>query len=247
MRAGAPACKKWKTVRHGVPLVMLQGKDTDLVEDAKYVGDASFLKDMPDKYRVDPESKEYLKDCEEGTKGFAHADVAIPWYMHKHHEDIEECIDGFTRNWETRVFWFNGEFLYLSFNQRSDRGISQGFTGDDIPEEFLENAKRIGQEAIKAHVPVLLGLERPSWMQCTARTLIRTDVGCSDSKDTKWDPNGRTFFLNEIECPKQSTHFRRYGGTTYFIRHLKEDFVPKTFGCNIRGRNVYRPGKSTAF
>ena len=48
-------------------------------------------------------------------------------------------------------------------------------------------------------------------------TLIRTDVGCSDSqlfdKHTNWDPNGRTFFLNEIE----------YGGTTYFIRHLKED------------------------
>ena len=47
-------------------------------------------------------------------------------------------------------------------------------------------------------------------------TLIRTDVGCSDSplhdKHTNWDPNGRTFFLNEIE----------YGGTTYFIRHLKE-------------------------
>ena len=47
-------------------------------------------------------------------------------------------------------------------------------------------------------------------------TLIRTDVGCSDSqlhdKNTNWDPNGRTFFLNEIE----------YGGTTYFIRHLKE-------------------------
>ena len=50
-------------------------------------------------------------------------------------------------------------------------------------------------------------------------TLIRTDVGCSDSqlhdKHTDWDPNGRTFFLNEIE----------YGGTTYFIRHLKEAFL----------------------
>eukprot|EP00913_Durusdinium_trenchii_P007564 g7108.t1 len=67
----------------------LIGKDTDLVEDPKYVGDASFLIDMPDKYRVDPESKDYLKDCDEGTKGFAHADVAIPWYMHKHHKDIE--------------------------------------------------------------------------------------------------------------------------------------------------------------
>ena len=35
-------------------------EDTDLVEDPKYVGDASFMADMPDKYRVDPESKELL-------------------------------------------------------------------------------------------------------------------------------------------------------------------------------------------
>ena len=51
------------------------------------------------------------------------------------------------------------------------------------------------------------------------RTLIRTDIGCSDSKvfdqdflklcpsgkarvcqETNWDPEKRTFFLNEIEC-----------------------------------------------
>ena len=25
--------------------------------------------------------------------------------------DSQECIEGFSRNWETRVFWFNGEFL----------------------------------------------------------------------------------------------------------------------------------------
>ena len=39
------------------PLILLL-EDTDLVEDPKYVGDASFMDDMPDKYRVDPESKE---------------------------------------------------------------------------------------------------------------------------------------------------------------------------------------------
>eukprot|EP00434_Breviolum_minutum_P008901 symbB.v1.2.007849.t1/scaffold448.1/size203282/1 len=350
----------------------LIGKDTDLVEDAKYVGDASFLSDMPDKYRVDPESKEYLKDCEEGTKGFAHADVAIPWYMHKHHEDIEvdmifpdeistqrlksnvcnfvigqttvtrafkqcgnimpswkvqdfiyikskymnaclkagipmaptifafkgqrtpakllkeikargwksfvmkqsmmafslgfcklsveecekdpsilkkyfkeyaecpeyvvqECIDGFTRNWETRVFWFNGEFLYAIANKAAvstEDGTEVIVTGDDIPEEFLENAKRIGKEALK----VLPQLTAPTG-EPIPMTLIRTDIGCSDSKDTNWDPEKRTFFLNEIECRrKQNTHAKfstesrmigRYGGTTYFIRHLKEDFVPK--------------------
>jgi len=70
----------------------LVGKDTDLVEDPKYVGDASFLEDMPDKYRVDPESHDYLKNCSESTKGFAHADVAIPWYIHKNYSDIEVDI-----------------------------------------------------------------------------------------------------------------------------------------------------------
>ncbi|CAJ1381690.1 unnamed protein product [Effrenium voratum] len=347
----------------------LIGKDTDLVEDAKYVGDASFLNDMPDKYRVDPKSKEYLKDCEEGTKGFAHADVAIPWYIQKHHEDIEvdmifpediskkrlqsnvcnfvigydvintmfesssrqsavtkafkqcgnimpswkvqdfiymkskymkaclksgipmaptifalkdkrspakllkeikargwktfvmkqsmmafslgfcklkvedcekdpsilkkyfkeyascpeyvvqECIEGFSRNWETRVFWFNGEFLYAIANKAAvstEDGQEVIITGDDIPAEFLDNAKRIGKAALE----VLPQLTTPSGAPIPM-TLIRTDIGCSDSqvydKDTNWDPSKRTFFLNEIE----------YGGTTYFIRHLKEDFVPK--------------------
>ena len=30
---------------------------------------------------------------------------------------LQECIDGFTRNWETRVFWFNGEFLHLGLTE----------------------------------------------------------------------------------------------------------------------------------
>uniref|UniRef100_A0A7S1M5E7 ATP-grasp domain-containing protein n=1 Tax=Alexandrium catenella TaxID=2925 RepID=A0A7S1M5E7_ALECA len=346
----------------------LIGKDTDLVEDAKYVGDSAFLADLPDKYRVDPESKEYLKNCEEGTKGFAHADVAIPWYIHKHFDDIEvdmifpeditmkrlrsnlvnfvigydvinsvfegperydqmtrmfkacgnvmpswkvqdfiyykskymqacidsgvpmaptifsfkgqrtpagllkqikargwktfvmkqsmmafslgfkkltveecekdpkilrqyfkdfpdcpeyvvqEAIEGFTRNWETRVFWYNGEFLYAIANKAAvstEDGQEQIVTGDDIPDEFLENAKRIGSEALK----VLPQLTTPNGHP-VPMTLIRTDIGCSDSqvhdKDTNWDPNSKTFFLNEIE----------YGGTTYFIRHLKFDAMP---------------------
>jgi len=346
----------------------LIGKDTDLVEDEKYVGDASFLADLPDKYRVDPESKEYLKDCEPGTKGFAHADVAVPWYIHKNYDDIEvdmifpqdislkrlrsnmcnfiigydiintvfegqeridevsrifkgcgnimpswkvqdfiyikssymqacmdagvpmaptifamrgqrtpaallkqikargwktfvmkqsmmafclgfmkltveeceknpkilkdyfkdypdcpeyivqEAIDGFMRNWETRVFWFNGEFLYAIANKAAvstTDGAEHIIAGDDIPEEFLENAKRIGKQALQ----VLPQLTAPNG-EPIGMTLIRTDIGCSDSqiydKDTNWDPNSKTFFLNEIE----------YGGTTYFIRHLKFDSVP---------------------
>jgi len=346
----------------------LVGKDTDLVEDPKYVGDASFLADLPDKYRVDPDSHEYLKNCEAGTKGFAHADVAIPWYIKKHHADIEvdiifpeditlkrlksnmvnfivgydvinavfegeartaqmikmfkgcgnimppwdvqdfiytkslymqacidagvpmaptifclrgkrdpaelleqiksrgwksfvmkqsfmafclgfmklsveecendpkilgdyfeehancpeyivqEAIEGFVRNWETRVFWFNGEFLYAIANKAAvstEDGKEVIVTGDDIPEEFLENAKRIGKQALS----ILPQLTTPNGKPIPM-TLIRTDIGCSDSVihdcNTQWDPNVKTFFLNEIE----------YGGTTYFIRHLKFDAMP---------------------
>merc|ERR1719390_376080 len=51
-------------------------------------------------------------------------------------------------------------------------------------------------------------------------TLIRTDIGCSDTQlhdnKTNWDPSKKTFFLNEIE----------YGGTTYFARALKFDCIP---------------------
>lgn len=346
----------------------LIGKDTDLVEDEKYVGDRAFLADLPDAYRVDPESKEYLKNCPEGTQGFAHADVAIPWYLKKHYPEIEvdmifpedislkrlkanvvnyvigydvinatlegsdkfrkvmsafkgcgnvmpsweiqefiynksrymqackeagvpmaptifvpkgkrkpaalleqikargwkrfvmkqsfmafslgfmklsveeceadksileeyfrdykdvpefvvqEAIDGFTRNWETRVFWFNGEFLYAIANKAAvstEDGEERIITGSDIPEEFLENAKRIGREALKVVPQLKLSNGQPLPM-----TLIRTDIGCSDSQiydhETNWDPSQRTFFLNEIE----------YGGTTYFIRHLDFDAIP---------------------
>jgi len=348
----------------------LVGKDTDLVEDEKYhkIGDASFLKDLPDIYRVDPDSHEYLKNCVAGKTGQAHADVAIPWYIKKHYPDIEvdiilpeeislkrlksnmvnfiigydvinavfegkarlnamvkmfkgcgnlvpsydvqefiymkssymnelkrlgvpmaptifaykkdrtpegllnqikergwrmfvmkqsymafslgfcklsveecekdpkilkdyfaehsecpeyvvqEAIEGFVRNWETRCFWFNGEFLYAIANKAAvstDDGVERIVTGDDIPEEFLENAKRIGREALKC----LPECKTPDG-QAVPMTLIRTDIGCSDTqvydKDTHWDPTKKTFFLNEIE----------YGGTTYFIRHLQFDSMP---------------------
>merc|ERR1719356_1026990 len=131
---------------------------------------------------------------------------------------VQEAIEGFVRNWETRCFWFNGEFLYAIANKAAvstDDGVEQIVTGDDIPEEFLENAKRIGKEALKC----LPALRTPTGEE-VPMTLIRTDIGCSDSqmhdKDLNWDPTQKTFFLNEIE----------YGGTTYFIRHLKFDAMP---------------------
>merc|ERR1712151_492064 len=74
------------------------GKDTDFVEDPgtgpKYsaVGDPSFLDDFPDRWRVDPVSHEYLKDCPPGTTGQAHQDVALAWYIHKTCKDIEVDI-----------------------------------------------------------------------------------------------------------------------------------------------------------
>merc|ERR1712014_235730 len=131
---------------------------------------------------------------------------------------VQEAIDGFTRNWETRCFWYNGEFQYAIANMAAvstEDGAERIITGDDIPAEFLENAKKIGEQAIK----VLPELKAPTG-QPVPMVLMRTDIGCSDSpihdRDTKWDPNGKTFFLNEIEP----------SSTTYFVRHLKFDCIP---------------------
>jgi len=132
---------------------------------------------------------------------------------------VQEAIDGFTRHWETRCFWWNGEFQYAVCNKAavsSEDGSETIITGEDIPLEFLEHAKRIGKEALK----VLPDERTPDGKQLLGQVLVRTDIGCSDGvlhdKDTHWQPGEKTFFLNEIE----------YGGTTYFIRHLKFDAVP---------------------
>merc|ERR1719284_2153184 len=66
---------------------------------------------------------------------------------------VQEAIDGFTRNWETRCFWYNGKFLYAIANMAAVStadGAEKIITGDDIPAEFLESAKKIGEQAIKA-------------------------------------------------------------------------------------------------
>jgi len=131
---------------------------------------------------------------------------------------VQEAIDGFTRNWETRCFWYNGEFLYAIANMAAvstEDGKERIVTGDDIPKEFLEEARKIGQQAIKClpNLKVQGGGEIPM-------VLTRTDIGCSDSqifdKDYNWDPSKKTFFLNEIEP----------SSTTYFVRHLKFDCIP---------------------
>merc|ERR1712166_822695 len=88
-------------------------------------------------------------------------------------------------------------------------------TGNDIPKDCLENAKRIGLQAIQS-MPEM----RTSNGSSVGHILLRTDIGCSDSKlndcDNTWDPKKRTFFLNEIEP----------SSTTYFVRWLKFDCIP---------------------
>merc|ERR1739844_69344 len=131
---------------------------------------------------------------------------------------VQEGIDGFTRNWETRCMWFNGKFLYAIANKAavsSRDGKEHIVTGDDIPKEFLENAKRVGAQALKV-LPQL----KTSGGRTVKNIMVRTDIGCSDSqmhdRDTTWDPKKRTFFLNEIEP----------SSTTYFTRWLKFDTIP---------------------
>jgi len=131
---------------------------------------------------------------------------------------VQEAVEGFSRHWETRCFWYNGEFLYAIANKAAvstEDGKEHIITGDDIPSEFLEEAKKIGQQAVKClpDLKVAGGGSLPM-------ILVRTDIGCSDSqmfdKDCKWDPTKKTFFLNEIEP----------SSTTYFVRHLKFDCIP---------------------
>merc|ERR550514_2534473 len=74
-------------------------------------------------------------------------------YAHCPEFIVQEAIDGFTRNWETRCFWFNGQFLYAIANMAAVSTTDEKehiVTGKDIPEEFLEAAKKIGAQAIKA-------------------------------------------------------------------------------------------------
>merc|ERR1712151_701915 len=139
-------------------------------------------------------------------------------YAHCPEFIVQEAIEGFTRNWETRCFWFNGKFQYAIANMAAvstKDNKERIVTGSDIPKEFLENAKRIGAQAIK----VLPDLKLPNG-ESVKNVLVRTDIGCSDSqlhdRDTHWDPKKKTFFLNEIEP----------SSTTYFVRWLKHDCIP---------------------
>merc|ERR1719465_230553 len=56
---------------------------------------------------------------------------------------VQEAIDGFSRNWESRCFWFNGEFLYAIANRAAvsqSEGEKVGIIREaEIPPDFLEN------------------------------------------------------------------------------------------------------------
>merc|ERR1719336_226620 len=98
-------------------------------------------------------------------------------YAHCPEFIVQEAIEGFTRNWETRCFWWNGEFLYAIANMAAcstEDGAERIVTGHDIPAEFVENAKRIGREAVKALPEMRAPNGRPVPM-----ILMRTDIGCS--------------------------------------------------------------------
>jgi hypothetical protein len=149
---------------------------------------------------------------------------------------VQEFIEGFTRNWEVRCYWFEGEFLYAIAN-RSAVSTAEGeqvgiITEDDIPQDFLERAKEIGKHALKA-LP-----------QDGSQTLVRTDIGCSDScihdKDYQhWNEAEKTFFLNEIEPT----------APTIFPRVLKFDSIPvwaehyarKATEFGAKSRNLQSP------
>merc|ERR1712193_528406 len=113
---------------------------------------------------------------------------------------VQEFIEGFCRNWEVRCFWFNGEFKYAIAN-RAAVSCAEGekvgvIAEDEIPPDFLESAKRIGKQALAALPTLTTPDGEPIGM-----TLIRTDIGCADSKvydkDTHWNPDAKTFFVNE--------------------------------------------------
>jgi len=171
-----------------------------------------------------------VEQCEQDSSILANyfADYAhCPEYI------VQEAIEGFTRNWETRCFWWKGKFLYAIANMAavSTKDSREHIvTGDDIPKEFLENAKRVGRQAIQALPP----MELPNG-KTIDQILLRTDIGCCDSElhdnTYNWNPNKKTFFLNEIEP----------NSTTYFVRWLKFDCMPLYGKLYARSaREIYR-------
>merc|ERR1719420_2758355 len=104
-------------------------------------GSAGFKKLSVEECQAKPELlEEYFKE---------HSDC--PEYV------VQECIDGFCRNWEVRCFWFNGDFKYAVANRAAvscAEGEKVGVIAEDqIPPEALKEAKRIGKQALESLPP----------------------------------------------------------------------------------------------
>jgi hypothetical protein len=132
---------------------------------------------------------------------------------------FQEAIPGFRTNWETRVFWWKGKPVYAIANKSaisSPTGKEIIVTGSDIPPLYLKEAIRVGKLA----VDTLPQVRTPQGHLMEQSLMIRTDIGCSDTKlddkDYNWKANKKTFFLNELE----------FGSINLFMRHLKFDAVP---------------------
>merc|ERR1719230_2371309 len=211
-----------KALDAGVPVAptIFASKDSrdpqSLVQEIKSRGWEQFVTKQSYGFGSAGFKKLSVADCEESPS-------ILQKYFDTHSECpeyvVQEFIEGFCRNWEVRCFWFNGEFKYAIANRAAvscAEGEKVGVIGEDeIPPEALEEAKRIGKQALQALPQLTTPAGQPIGM-----TLIRTDIGCADSKvhdkDTHWGPDVKTYFLNEIE----------YGGTTYFPRVLKFDAIP---------------------
>eukprot|EP00398_MALV-I-01_sp_L67-1_P000413 gene413-698_t len=129
---------------------------------------------------------------------------------------VQEAIKGFKKHWETRGFWGGDELQYTIANFAA---VSSE-TGEEIitvdpPAEFRKAVEEIGKRAIDS-LPVM----RNKHGAVIKPVVTRTDIGCNSDKifdkHTNWDPNEKTFFLNEIE----------QAGCNYFTRHLTFDCVP---------------------
>lgn len=146
---------------------------------------------------------------------------------------VQEYVSGFKENWETRGFWWNGEFVYAIANKAACINGKEVIIPEP-PAEYLEAVKRIGKQAL-ACLPKMYNKHGAE----IGNILIRTDLGCSTGtmhdKDLDWKAGGKTFFLNEIE----------YGGTNYFTRHVEFDNIPiwgARYAAKVREIMTKKPG-----
>lgn len=160
-------------------------------------------------------TKLHVQDCEEKPEileEYFQSWSECPEYI------VQEFIEGFCRNWEVKLYWFNGQFQYAMGHKSAVAAGQKAsmVTDEGLPQELLEQAKKFGKQALQA----LPQETAPNGMPIEG-ALIRTDIGISDSqlhdKDyAHWDGSCQMLFLNEIEL----------SACTWFCRALKWDSLP---------------------